>query len=64
MAPNDTIPSDRRTGVDAVSPVPMESKDPEFAQADIDVDEWRDAPVHHRYVHGSFTGTDTKFSFY
>ena len=45
-------------------PVPTESKDPEFAQPDIDVDEWRDAPMRHRYVHGGFTGTDTKFSFY
>src|SRR6202007_2874714 len=30
----------------------------------IDVDEWRDAPVRHRYVHGGFKGTDTRFSFY
>ncbi|ROP58509.1 hypothetical protein EDF24_2079 [Curtobacterium sp. PhB130] len=29
-----------------------------------DVDEWRDEPVRHRYVHGGFTGTDTRFSFY
>ncbi len=35
-----------------------------FAQPYIDVDEWRDAPVRHRYVHGGFTGTDTRFSFY
>lgn len=38
--------------------------DPYFAQPYIDVDEWRDAPVRHRYVHGGFKGTDTKFSFY
>ncbi len=30
----------------------------------IDVDEWRDIPVRHRYVHGGFKGTDTRFSFY
>ncbi|NQX12141.1 hypothetical protein HQQ80_10940 [Microbacteriaceae bacterium VKM Ac-2855] len=30
----------------------------------VDVDEWRDAPVKHRYVHGGFTETDTRFSFY
>ncbi|MCB9373656.1 MAG: hypothetical protein H6518_12925 [Microthrixaceae bacterium] len=30
----------------------------------MDVDEWRDDPVRHRYVHGGFVGTDTRFSFY
>ena len=30
----------------------------------IDVDEWRDIPVRHRYVHGGFKETDTRFSFY
>src|SRR5258708_19194380 len=29
-----------------------------------DLDEWRDDPVRHRYVHGGFSGTDTRFSFY
>lgn len=38
--------------------------DPFFAQPYIDVDEWRDGPVRHRYVHGGFKGTDTRFSFY
>ena len=40
------------------------SKDPEFGVAHLDVDEWRDEPVRHRYVHGGFEGTDTKFSIY
>jgi hypothetical protein len=40
------------------------SKDPQFGDATIDIDEWRYAPVRHRYVHGSFDDTDTKFSFY
>ena len=35
-----------------------------FAEPFIDKDEWRDAPVRHRYVHGGFTGTDMRFSFY
>jgi hypothetical protein len=35
-----------------------------FAQPYIDIDEWREAPVRHRYVHGGFKGTDTRFSFY
>ena len=30
----------------------------------IDIDEWRDVPVNHRYVHGGFKGTETRFSFY
>lgn len=38
--------------------------DPHFANPYVDVDEWRDQPVRHRYVHGGFTGTDTRFSFY
>ena len=36
----------------------------EFRTAYVDVDEWRDAPVRHRYVHGGFTGTETRFSIY
>ena len=38
--------------------------DPMFSQPYIDIDEWRDAPVRHRYVHGGFKGTETRFSFY
>jgi hypothetical protein len=30
----------------------------------IDVDEWRDTPRRHRYVHGGFDDTHTRFSFY
>jgi hypothetical protein len=35
-----------------------------FGTPFIDVDEWRDAPRRHRYMHGGFEGTDTRFSFY
>jgi len=35
-----------------------------FGQPYIDVQEWRDAPVRHFYVHGGFAGTDTRFSYY
>lgn len=38
--------------------------DPLFAEAFIDTDEWRDSPVRHRYIHGGFKGTDTRFSYY
>ena len=30
----------------------------------VDVDEWRDSPVRHRYVHGGFKGTTARFSLY
>ncbi|GAA1961008.1 hypothetical protein [Microbacterium deminutum] len=35
-----------------------------FREPYVDIDEWRDAPVRHRYVHGGFHGADTLFSFY
>lgn len=38
--------------------------DPMFARPFVDMDEWRDAPVRHRYVHGGFAGTNTRFSIY
>ena len=40
------------------------SIDPLFGQPYIDIDEWRDQPVRHHYIHGGFEGTDTRFSFY
>jgi hypothetical protein len=38
--------------------------DPMFTEPFVDVDEWRDEPVRHRYVHGGFAGTDCRFSMY
>lgn len=38
--------------------------DPDYAEPYLDIDEWRDTPEPHRYVHGGFTGTDLKFSYY
>lgn len=35
-----------------------------FLKPYVDVDEWRESPCKHRYVHGGFTGTNTRFSFY
>jgi len=46
------------------SPAPAAAPDEIFSQPYIDVDEWRDKPVRHRYVHGGFKGTDGRFSFY
>ncbi|MEI7585551.1 hypothetical protein [Runella sp.] len=39
-------------------------KDTLFKVPFIDVDEWREKPVKHRYVHGGFEGTEARFSFY
>ncbi len=41
-----------------------ESDDPLFTEPYVDIDEWRDEPVRHRYIHGGFKGTDALFSFY
>jgi hypothetical protein len=38
--------------------------DPMFTAPFVDVDEWREEPVRHRYVHGGFDGTDCRFSAY
>jgi hypothetical protein len=35
-----------------------------FGAPFVDIDEGRETPVRHRYVHGGFAGTDTLFSFY
>ncbi|HZC15516.1 MAG TPA: hypothetical protein VE309_02030 [Caulobacteraceae bacterium] len=35
-----------------------------YDQPFIDLDEWRDAPVRHRYLHGGFKGTELLFSLY
>ena len=40
------------------------SPDTLFNKPYIDIDEWREIPVKHRYVHGGFKGTETRFSFY
>lgn len=48
----------------AERPLYSPDADPFFAQPYVDVEEWRDAPVRHLYVHGGFKGTETRFSFY
>lgn len=40
------------------------TQDTLFARPYIDLDEWRDKPVRHRYVHGGFEGTGARFSLY
>jgi hypothetical protein len=38
------------------------SRDPLFDAPFVDVDEWREDPVRHRYVHGGFEGTEARFA--
>lgn len=38
--------------------------DQQFAKPYIDQDEWREKPLRHRYVHGGFEGTESRFCFY
>ena len=45
-------------------PVRPESADVLFTEPYVDVDEWRELPVRHRYAHGGFAGTETRFSIY
>jgi hypothetical protein len=42
----------------------FEISDSLFSEPYVDDDEWRDSPVRHRYVHGGFRGTETRFSIY
>ena len=44
--------------------VVLSAQDTMFKSPYVDVDEWRDTPVRHHYIHGGFKGTDTRFSFY
>lgn len=40
------------------------AEDEVFARPYVDVQEWRDVPIRHFYVHGGFAGTNTRFSYY
>ena len=53
-----------RAATTSPAAVAASAADPLFAEPYVDIDEWRDAPVRHRYVHGGFKGTETRFSFY
>ena len=65
--PSASPAAERAAPVAQAAPAPKlysPDTDPLFAEPYVDIDEWRDAPVRHRYVHGGFKGTDTRFSFY
>ena len=49
---------------EAAGPVTGTSVDPVYNDPYVDLDELRQDPVPHRYVHGGFRGTDARFSFY
>jgi hypothetical protein len=51
-------------GADQGTAAAVQATDPLFTQPYIDIDEWRAVPVRHRYVHGGFKDTETRFSFY
>ncbi len=44
--------------------IETEAVDELFVDPYVDVDEWRTSPVRHRYVHGGFAGSETRFSIY
>jgi hypothetical protein len=55
---------DARETPGAPAPVTATSVDPIYNQPYVEIDEHRDGPEPHRYVHGGFRGTDARFSFY
>lgn len=55
------------TGPENLSPLDTNgyrARDAFFGQPYIDRDEWRETPIPHRHVHGGFSDTDTRFTFY
>src|ERR1700744_6382554 len=53
--------SESKTALDISGYTPPDKR---FGKPFIDIDEWRDAPRRHRYIHGGFEGTHTLFSMY
>jgi hypothetical protein len=53
-----------RPRTDATVLITEEYVDPKYKQPYVDVNELRDDPVPHRYVHGGFEGSDARFSLY
>ncbi len=61
----DSSPLDSEVVASAASPGSTSTnRDPLYTDPYIDVDEWRDDPERHRYVHGGFRGTELCFSMY
>ncbi len=53
----------RRIGAGPIDVGRYSSTDPFFGQPYVDLDEERAEPIPHRYVHGGFDGTDTRWAF-
>ena len=67
IAPTSTVSAQQTCSAPAPGApmlVTADCVDPRYNKPYVDVDEQRTTPVPHRYVHGGFTGTDAKFSFY
>ena len=65
------LPNQKATGNESVesinqteSRIKIQQQDSLFNKPYVDVEEWREEPIKHLYVHGGFEGGDTKFSFY
>jgi len=56
--------SARPVGAPTLQTTMPTGSDPMFARPYIDVDEVRSSATPYRYVHGGFSGTDTRFSYY
>jgi hypothetical protein len=60
----DSSPPDSEVAATAARLGPSSGGDPLYTDPYIDVDEWRDEPERHRYVHGGLRGTELRFSMY
>ncbi len=59
-----TVGDGNRPANDYIATTSIDLDDPYFAKQYVDIDESRDEPVPHRYIHGGFEGTDARFSMY
>lgn len=50
--------------VDAFADAAPLQEHPDFGRPFVDADEWHETPSSHRFVHGGFEGSETRFSFY
>lgn len=64
LTAEETVPMCASDATGAPMQITADCVDPYLSDPYIDVDEWRQTPVPHRYVHGGFNGTDGKFAFY
>jgi hypothetical protein len=63
LAANSTLANEDHCAAKA-SVLKQMQQDTLFTKPYVDVDEWREKPVRHRYIHGGFENTATRFSYY